>query len=65
LISGSTAQTIVTVFRGTVDTGIQMTAKGDNDTDPINVMPVTITGEVDATKTAGTQLFSITRTKIA
>ena len=62
LISGTTSQTIVTVFKATVDTGIQVTAKGDSDTDPINVLPVTITAEVDATKTAGTQLFQITRT---
>jgi hypothetical protein len=65
LISGATAQTIVTVYKATVDNGLQFTSKGDNDTDPINVMTVAITAEVDATKTAGSQLFSITRTKIA
>jgi hypothetical protein len=62
LIGGTTCQTILTLFSATVDTGIQMTAKGDNDTDPINVMPFTLTAEVDATRTAGSQLFQLTRT---
>jgi len=62
LISGTTCETIVTVYKATVDSGLQFTSKGDNDTDPINVMNISITAEVDATKTAGSQLFQITRT---
>lgn len=64
-ISGTTCQTILTLYKATVDTGIQMTAKGDNDSDPISVMPFTLTAEVDAAKTAGSQLFSLTRTIVA
>ena len=65
LIGTTTCQTILTLYKATVDTGIQMTAKGDNDTDPIGVMPFALTAEVDATKTAGSQLFSLTRTIVA
>jgi hypothetical protein len=65
IIGTTTCQTILTVFKATVDAGLSITAKGDNDSDPINVMPITLTAEVDATKTAGTQLFSLTRTKVA
>ena len=62
LISGTTCQTILTLYKATPDAGLQMTVKGDNDTDPISVMPFNLTAEVDATKTAGSQLFQITRT---
>lgn len=62
LISGVTSETVITVYYATLDNGIQVTAKGDNDADPINVMPITITGKVDSSRTAGSQLFNITRT---
>jgi len=62
LISGATKTTIITVFKATLDNGLQFTAKSDNDTDPINVLAITITGKLDSTLTAGSQLFSIVKT---
>jgi hypothetical protein len=59
MVSGVTKQTIITVYKATMDTGLQFTAKSDNDADPIQVMPITITAKVDSTRTAGTQLFKI------
>ena len=60
-VSGAYTTTVL-VHKATTDTGLQFTSKSDNDTDPVNAIPLTVTGKVDATKTAGTQLFSITRT---
>jgi hypothetical protein len=62
LISAVTHSTVIVVYKATVDNGLQFTAKSDNDADPVNVMAFTITGKNDSTKTAGSQLFSITRT---
>jgi len=62
LVSGSTKETIITVFKATMDGGLAFTAKSDNDADPVNVMPVTVTGKVDPTRSAGTQLATITKT---
>ena len=64
-ISGTTCETIVTVYKATMTSGLQFTSKGDTDTDPINVMSVSLTAEVDASKSAGSQLFQITRTIVA
>jgi hypothetical protein len=61
-VSGATKQTIITVFKSTINQGPQFTAKSDNDTDPINVMPLSITGEIDSTRSVGTQLYTITKT---
>jgi len=62
LIGTVTSKTVILVFKATLDTGLSFTAKSDNDTDPVNVMPLTITGKLNTSLTAGTQLFSITRT---
>ena len=62
LISGATKETIITIFYATMDSGLQVTAKSDNDADPINVMPINITGKNDSTRTVGSQLVSITKT---
>ena len=59
---GSTVETIMTVYKGKMDTGLQFTPKSDNDSDPITIMPFSITAINDSTKTAGQQLFTITRT---
>jgi hypothetical protein len=61
MISAATHQTIITIYKCTMDTGIQVTAKSDNDTDPINVWPITLTGKIDGNRTAGSQLFQITK----
>ncbi len=55
-----TQETIVMVYNATLDSGLQFTAKSDNDADPINIMPIAITGKPLATLSAGDQLFSIT-----
>jgi len=62
MVSGATKETIILVYNGTLDTGLQVTAKSDNDSDPINVIPFTITAKLDTTRTAGSQLFYITKT---
>lgn len=60
LVSGATKETVIMVFKATIDNGLQITAKSDNDTDPINVLPVSITAKLDTTLSAGTQLYTIT-----
>jgi len=62
LISGVTDETIILVYNATLDTGLQFTAKSDNDADPINVMPIAITAKPDSTLSAGAQLFTVTHT---
>lgn len=61
MISGATKETVILIFKATIDNGLQITAKSDNDTDPINVMPVSITAKLDTTLSAGTQLYTITK----
>jgi len=60
LISGTTVQTILTVYHATADSGPQYTLKSDNDADPIAVMPVTITGKNDSARPRGQRLYTIT-----
>lgn len=61
LISGATKETVILLFKATLDNGLQITAKSDNDADPINVMPVTVVGKLDATLSVGAQLYTITK----
>jgi hypothetical protein len=61
VVSGATKETVITVYKATMNAGMQITAKSDNDTDPINIIPITILGKVDSTRTVGNQLFSITK----
>lgn len=61
MISGATKETIILVYNGTLDGGIKVTAKSDNDTNPLNIMPFAITCKPDTTRTVGSQLFKITR----
>lgn len=62
LISGATKETVIMVYKATLASGIQITAKSDNDTDPINILPVSVIGKLDSTLTSGSQLFSVTKT---
>lgn len=62
LINGVTNETVILVYNATMDTGLQFTAKSDNDADPINVIACNITAKPDTTRTAGSQLFKITHT---
>jgi len=57
--AGSTVQTILTVYKATLDAGPGFAFKSDNDTDPIMVMAATLTAEIDGTLTAGQQLYNI------
>jgi len=54
-----TALTYVLVHKATFMQGISFTAKGDGDSDPINVIAFEIEGTTDGTRTAGDQLFQI------
>ena len=59
-ISGATIETILTVYYATSDAGPSFQLKSDNDTDPVMIMPVAITGKLDTTRAAGQQLYTIT-----
>ena len=59
MVAGATEQTVILVYKGTFDNGLQFTIKSDNDQDPISVMSFSITGKLDSTRTAGDQLYSI------
>lgn len=58
-VSTATYETIITIYRGFLNTGISFPFKSDNDTDPVMAMPITILGKVDTTLSAGSQLFKI------
>lgn len=64
MISTTTVETIIVVFKGTIDNGATWVTKSDNDTDPVNALQFTVTGEIDAARTAGSQLYSITRVEV-
>jgi len=64
MISATTSETILTIFKGTLTTGISINFKSDNDADPLALMPCQIEGKVDSSLTVGSQLFKITRTLI-
>lgn len=59
IVSGATEQTIIIVYKATFDSGLQFTAKSDNDSDPISIMPFGLTGKIDSTRTEGDQLYTI------
>lgn len=61
IVSGTTHVTTIILYKATADTGLQWTAKSDNDSDPINVIPMTLTAKVDTSRTAGQQLYEIVR----
>jgi len=64
-ISGTTVQTILTVYNATMDTGPSITWKSDNDTDPIAVLPGSFTGKLDDSRTVGYQLYMLTHDVLA
>jgi len=59
MVDGSTAQTILVVYKAKIEQGIAFTPKSDHDTDPAMVIPFTLTAELDTSRTAGDQLFFI------
>jgi hypothetical protein len=62
LIGSTTQSTVILTYKATLDNGLQFTSKSDNDADPIQVMPFTITAKPDGTLSAGSQLYSVTET---
>jgi hypothetical protein len=64
MIGSATVETVITVFKATVDNGATWVTKSDNDTDPVNALQFAVTGEIDAVRTAGTQLYTITRVEV-
>jgi len=59
MVSGSTAQTILVVYKAKIEEGLAFTPKTDHDTDPVMVIPFTLTAELDTSRTKGDQLFYI------
>ncbi len=59
MVAGSTAVTVLIVYKAKIEQGLVFTPKTDRDTDPAMVMPFTLTGELDTSRTAGDQLFII------
>ena len=59
MVGGATALTILVVYKATIEQGLVFTPKSDHDTDPAMVMPFTLTGELETSRTKGDQLFII------
>jgi len=58
-VSGATAKTLLVVYKATIEQGLAFTPKTDHDTDPVMVIPFTLTGEVDTARAQGDQLYYI------
>jgi len=54
-----TCTTIIYIPKAVIEGGLAVTAKSDNDTDPINVIAFSVTGKLDATLDTGEQLATI------
>ena len=65
MIGATTSETVLTIFKGTLTTGISINFKSDNDADPIALMPGQIEGKVDSTLSVGSQLYTLTRTLVS
>lgn len=59
MVSGATAKTILVVYKAKIQQGLTFTAKTDHDSDPVMVIPFTLTGELDTVRTKGDQLYYI------
>lgn len=59
LIAGITVATIIVVYAARIEAGMVFTPKSDHDTDPVMVIPFTITAELATDRTVGEQLFRI------
>lgn len=60
--NSTTVTTVMLVKYATLSNGVGLTFKGDNDTDPIGIMPIQVVGKNDTNLTAGSQLYTITHT---
>ena len=56
-VEGATAVTVLIAYLARIEAGMVFTPKTDHDTDPVMVMPFTLTAELDTGRTAGDQLF--------
>ena len=63
-VPSGTSQTVITIFKGTIDSGVNVVTKSDNDSDPVNAFQFTITAELDTARTAGTQLYTIVKDEV-
>ena len=59
---GASITTVITIFKASVEGGMTLGVKSDNDADPINVYQFAFKAENDSTLTAGAQLFTIVKT---
>lgn len=59
VVSGATAVTVLIAYLARIEAGLAFTPKTDHDTDPVMVMPFTLTAELDTSRTAGDQLYII------
>lgn len=60
MIAGTTVETVIVVHKAKIETGHAFTPKTDHDTDPVMVIPFTLTAELDTAQTTlGTQLYYI------
>jgi hypothetical protein len=59
LRTGSTVDTVITVYTAAIENGVTLQVKSDNDTDPVTGFQFTLMGELDTSRTAGDQLFKI------
>lgn len=58
-VAGATAVTILVAYLARIEAGMVITPKTDHDTDPVMVMPFTLTAELDTSRIPGDQLFII------
>ena len=59
LVSAATMETVIVVYKAYLAGGTTLTMRSDNDTDPVNVFPVTLEAICDTSRSAGDQLFII------
>lgn len=59
-----TATTVITMFSGTIDNGMTLVTKSDNDASPDNAYQFTVTCENDSALTVGSQLYQIVTTEV-
>jgi len=54
--------TVITIYKASVEGGMTLGVKSDNDADPINVYQFTFKAENDSSLSVGSQLYSIIKT---
>lgn len=59
IVSGASVETNLVVWKGYATNGPQFTTKADQDADPVTSWALEIEGVLDATRTAGNQLYLI------